>query len=275
MTETVQPPKTILSILSTHNLSIGFTTGIVAKDINFTVEAGEILVIAGPNGVGKSTLSKTIARLIEPLAGEIKIDSINIKQLRTQEFARKIAYVSQIPDAITPLTVSQLVTLGRNPHQKWWQWQGTKNDQRIVETVLESTALAELKNKSVDNLSGGERQRVYVAMALAQQPTFLILDEPTAFLDFKHQLELIDLLRNLSAQGIGIIMVLHDLNLTRRLASKVLLLQKNANAPGTVKALGATDKVLSASILQEVFDVTIGSATDATSGREFIFFDPL
>jgi len=262
-------------ILSTNKLAIGFASRMVAKDIDLAVEAGEILVIAGPNGVGKSTLSKTIARLIEPLAGEVKIDGVNIKQLGTQEFARKIAYVSQIPDAITPLTVEQLVTLGRNPHQKWWQWQGSENDLRIVEAVLAATALSELKDKSVENLSGGERQRVYVAMALAQQPSFLILDEPTAFLDFKHQLELVELLKSLSAQGIGIIMVLHDLNLTRRLASKVLLMQKNENAPGTVKALGATDKVLSTNILQEVFNVAIGSATDATSGREFIFFDPL
>jgi iron complex transport system ATP-binding protein len=265
-------PKTILS---TENLAIGFASGVVAKDIDLVVEAGEILVIAGPNGVGKSTLSKTIARLIEPLAGAVKIDGVSIKQLGTQEFARKVAYVSQIPDAITQLTVAQLVTLGRNPHQKWWQWQGSEKDQQIVETVLASTALSDLKDKLVDNLSGGERQRVYVAVALAQQPNFLILDEPTAFLDFKHQLELIDLLKSLSAQGIGIIMVLHDLNLTRRLASKVLLMQKNENAPGTIKALGATDKVLSANLLQEVFNVAFGSVTDATSGRDFIFFDPL
>ncbi|MDR3613885.1 MAG: ABC transporter ATP-binding protein [Candidatus Obscuribacterales bacterium] len=263
------------TMLSTHDLAIGFASGIVANDISLSVEAGEILVIAGPNGVGKSTLSKTIARLIEPLAGEVKIDGINIKQLSTQAFAQKVAYVSQIPDATSTLTVTQLVMLGRNPHQKWWQWQGSENDQRIVDSILTSTALSDLKDKSMDHLSGGERQRVYLAVALAQQPSFLILDEPTAFLDFKHQLELIDLLKRLSAQGIGIIMVLHDLNLTKRLASKVLLMQKNENAPGTIKALGAPDKVLSTNILQEVFNVTISSATDATSGREFIFFDSL
>jgi iron complex transport system ATP-binding protein len=272
MTASTQSQK---AVLSTHDLAIGFTSNVVAEGISLSVETGEILVIAGPNGVGKSTLSKTLARLLTPLAGEIKIDDINIKQMGTQELAQKIAYVSQIPDAITPLTVAQLVTLGRNPHQKWWQWQASENDRNVVETVLASTSLTQLQNKSVDILSGGERQRVYVAMALAQQPNFLILDEPTAFLDFKHQLELIELLKNLSSQGIGIIMVLHDLNLTKRLASKVLLMHKNENAPGTVKALGAVDKVLSANILQEVFNVTIGSATDATSGREFIFFDPL
>jgi iron complex transport system ATP-binding protein len=272
MTTSTQTQKVVLS---THDLAIGFTLDVVAKGISLSVETGEILVIAGPNGVGKSTLSKTLARLLDPIAGEVKIDGINIKEISTQGFAQKIAYVSQIPDAITPLTVTQLVTLGRNPHQRWWQWQASENDKTVVEAVLNSTSLSKLRNKSVDNLSGGERQRVYVAMALAQQPNFLILDEPTAFLDFKHQLELIELLKSLSAQGIGIIMVLHDLNLTRRLASKVLLMQKNENAPGTIKALGAVDKVLSANILQEVFNVTIGSATDATSGREFIFFDPL
>lgn len=263
------------STMSATNLAIGFDENIVAENIDLTVETGEILVVAGPNGVGKSTLSKTLAKLITPIKGEVQIDGVDIAKFSSQSFARKVAYVSQIQDGTTKLTVEQLVTLGRSPHQKWWQWESSVADQNIVKTILDSTALTGLKDRPAENLSGGERQRVYIAMAMAQQPSFLILDEPTAFLDFKHQLELTDLLKRLSTQGIGIIMILHDLNLTRRIASKVLLMQKNENAPGTVKALGAIDEVLTADVLREVFDVAFATAKDAASGREFMFFDSL
>jgi iron complex transport system ATP-binding protein len=242
---------------SAEALSVGWTEKTVAQNIDLTVSSGEILVIAGPNGAGKSTILKTLVNQIAPLAGTIKLNGADTSAITPRQFASEIAYVPQSLELGQDLTVEELVSLGRNPHQQWWSWRASAEDRRQVEDALKKTETEALKDRYISRLSGGEKQRAMIAMALAQQPVFMMLDEPTAHLDFRHQLELIDLLLNLAQQNIGIIVVLHDLNLIARLADRVLLLEKLDGSPSVIAASGATTDVLTAENLRRVYKVHV------------------
>jgi iron complex transport system ATP-binding protein len=261
--------------LTAENLSVGFDKQVVAKEIGLVLHPGEVVAIAGPNGVGKSTLVKTLARQIRPLSGRVKLGNIDIWQMPPSEFASKVAYVGQVADANVQLTVAEVVALGRNPHQNWWQWGESERDRQSIEHALDVTGLAKFKDKYVTNLSGGERQRAAIATALAQEPIFMILDEPTSFLDFRHQLELIELLQNLRNKKLSIVLVLHDLNLMKQLADRVLLLQSPDVGPSVVAGLGAAEKILDAELLKQVFGVSVHTAVEAETGKDVIFYEKI
>jgi len=218
------------------------------------VKSCAITVLCGPNGAGKSTLLKTLAGLLHPLSGSVLLNGKNIAAMSKQEMACALAYVPQFSDMRKSLSVEDWVSLGRNPHQKWWSWTKSPDDQRKIEDSLKATHVVALKDKLMNELSGGERQRVLIATALAQDPHFLLLDEPTAHLDFRHQLELCELLQSLRNSGLGILLVLHDLDLTARLADSVVLLEKNGSG-GRVVACGNTADVLSPENLRAVYGV--------------------
>ena len=222
-----------------------------------------ITVLCGPNGAGKSTLLKTIANQIPPLSGDILIDGVSLPQMKRIEAARRLAYVPQFAETRRSLTVSEWVALGRNPHQHWWSWRASAEDQAKVEDALRRTDCLNLRDKSIETLSGGERQRVLIATALAQEPSYMLLDEPTAHLDFRHQLELLDLFKSLKNEGLGILVVLHDLNLSARIADSVLMLKKEADAPGYVRAEGSVETVFSNAILKDVYGVEMEVLTNA------------
>ncbi len=261
--------------LVAENLSVGFENQIVAKEIALTLQPGEVLAIAGPNGAGKSTLVKTLARQTRPVSGRVKLGENDIWHMPPADFAAKVAYVGQFADANVQLTVLEVVSLGRNPHQNWWQWSESARDREAIDYALNVTGLEKLQNKYVSNLSGGERQRAAIATALAQEPLFMLLDEPTSFLDFKHQLELMELLKNLRLKKIGIVLVLHDLNLIKQLADRILLLQSVDSAPSIVAGLDQSDKILQAQLLEQVFGVTVKTATEAESGKQVIFYEKI
>lgn len=253
-------------ILKAINLSVGWDKFVVAQVDELTVNAGEIVVLAGPNGAGKSTAVKTIARHILPLGGTVTIDGADLFAIPQREFARQVAYVPQLIEAPKTMLVEDLVLLGRNPHQKWWSWEVSSTDKDAVEQALKETETLDLRGRAVTGLSGGERQRAVIAMALAQQTPFLILDEPTAHLDFKHQLQLLQLLTRLKSQGLGVLMVLHDLNLISRIADRLVLLQKPANQPSNVAATGTPAQVLTADVLKQVYEVSVAITRDASTG---------
>jgi iron complex transport system ATP-binding protein len=261
--------------LTAEGLSIGFDKQVVAKEISLVLYPGEVVAIAGPNGVGKSTLVKTLARQIRPLAGQVKLGNTDIWQMPPGEFASKVAYVGQVTDANVQLTVAEVVALGRNPHQSWWQWGESERDRQSIDHALDVTGLAKLKDKYVTNLSGGERQRAAIATALAQEPIFMILDEPTSFLDFRHQLELIELLQNLRNKKLSIVLVLHDLNLMKQLADRVLLLQSPDVGPSVVAGLGTAKHILDAELLKQVFGVSVHTAVEAETGKHVIFYEKI
>lgn len=220
------------------------------------LKRGSINVLCGPNGAGKSTLLKTIAGQIAPLGGKIFIGKSELKNKSVKEIAMELAFVPQFFECKRCLSVEEWVAMGRNPHQSWWSWTKSEKDREKIEEALKRTDCEKLRQSLVDALSGGERQRVLIAAALAQEPSYLLLDEPTAHLDFRHQLELLVLLKQLKEEGLGILLVLHDLNLTARIADQVVLLsKKNRNEPSTVQAAGAVQEVFTREILREVYSV--------------------
>lgn len=234
----------------------------ICKIDSLKIERGATTVLCGPNGVGKSTLLKTLAAQIIPLKGNITIDSTNTVDMDRRSIARKLAYVAQFTESRKNMTVEEYVFMGRNPHQDWWSWTQSKEDKEKVERALERTDCQDLRKNFLDNLSGGERQRVAIAAAIAQDPHYILMDEPTAHLDFHHQLELVELLKQLRAEKIGIMVALHDLNLAARAADQIILLKKSKGKESTVAAQGAVNEVFTAEILADVYDVEVRIVQD-------------
>lgn len=252
--------------LRAENLHVGWGKHAVAVLSELKVQPGEIVVLAGPNGVGKSTAVKTLARQVPPLSGRATIDGADVATMSSREFARLIAYVPQIIEPPRAMLVEEMVSLGRYPHQTWWSWESSPADKAAVESAMEATETSHLRERPVSLLSGGERQRVAIAIALAQQTPFVLLDEPTAHLDFKHQMQLLQLLSKLREDGLGMLVVLHDLNLISRIADRVVLLEKPSEAPSRIAASGTAHEVLTEEILRRVYEVTVAIHRDAQTG---------
>lgn len=242
------------SCLEARLLEVGFANRIVCRLDELKIKCGSIVVLCGPNGVGKSTLLKTIANQIPALSGDISINGRSIKEMSRREFAALLAYVPQFQETRRSLSVEEWVGLGRNPHQQWWSWQESSLDRQCIETAMQKTDVFSFRKTLVERLSGGERQRVLVATALAQEPSFLLLDEPTAHLDFRHQLELLELLVQLKQEGLAVLVVLHDLSLVSRIADQVVLLKKERDS-GILAASGKVADVLSRENLRQVYGV--------------------
>ncbi len=254
------------------NLSVGFDNRTVLENVSVQLLPNHVIAIAGPNGAGKSTLIKTMARQIKPISGSVQLNTTDIWSMRTQDFAGKVAYVPQDIESSTELTVEQMVMLGRNPHQRWWQWYGDSADTNAVNKALSNTEMEKLKHKPICQLSGGERQRAALATALAQEPQFMLLDEPTSHLDFKHQNELLALLKRLRTDGLGIMIVLHDLNVIARIADSVILIENSQNGESSsgcskVAATGTVQQALSIENLKRVFDVNVTAFDDPLTGE--------
>lgn len=223
----------------------------VVSDITLHVAAGEMVGLIGPNGAGKSTLFRLACGLLKPFTGAIHIQGDDVRTLAREEIARRIAVVPQDFSVQFAYTVRQIVELGRMPHLGAW---GTLSaaDRRSVDHALATTNTLALADHVFQELSGGERQRVMLALALAQDATIVLLDEPTAHLDIKHQIESLDLLRRLNAErGLTVIAILHDLNLAARYFDRLALLQH------TLVADGPPAHVLDAALLSRVYETNV------------------
>jgi len=198
----------------------------VVRDVSIGLRSGEMVALAGPNGSGKSTLLKLLTGVRRPSRGQALLDGQPIARLPMRLVARHIAVVSQHIDAALMFTVERLVMMGRTPHTGFLGFPG-HGDREAVESALQATELGPLANRRFGELSGGEQQRVMLAMALAQETRFLLLDEPTVHLDLHHQHELLELLRTLNAQrGIGVVAVMHDLNLAALYFDRLAVMQE-------------------------------------------------
>lgn len=215
--------------------------------LSFKLKPRKILGVVGPNGAGKSTLLRLLYRFYRPTTGKIKINGIDIWQLTSRQVACSIATVLQENSSDFSLTVREIVTLGRTPYSKWLINSNSESDKKIVQSSIDRLSLTKFENRHLNTLSGGERQRVMVARALAQEPDILILDEPTNHLDIRQQLEILNLLKNLS---ITVITSLHDLNMARSNCDEILLL-KDGHALG----FGNPNLILSESNISEAFRV--------------------
>lgn len=251
--------------LTAKNIVSGYDGNSIIKGMNLEIPSGKISVIIGGNACGKSTLLKTLARLIQPTKGEVCINDKQIGTMGTKRLAQILGLLPQSPLVPDGIAVSDLVARGRFPHQKFMG--GMKSqDYEAVEEALELMGITELANRSVDELSGGQRQRVWIAMALAQQTDILLLDEPTTYLDIAYQIEILDLLTELNLKRkTTIVMVLHDINLSARYADYIFALSK-----GNLVAKGTPSEVITESLIKEVFGLDCMVVKDPVSDSPFI-----
>ncbi|MBD8658616.1 ABC transporter ATP-binding protein [Frigoribacterium sp. CFBP 8754] len=247
--------------LDAEHLTLGYGELTVVDDLSLAVPPGRITAIVGANACGKSTLLRSMSRLLKPRSGQVVLDGREVHRTPARQLARTLGLLPQSPVAPEGITVADLVGRGRHPHQgllsRW-----SSDDDRAVAEALEATETTALADRSVDELSGGQRQRVWIAMALAQQTDVLLLDEPTTFLDVSHQVEVLDLLTDLNRRrGTTIVMVLHDLNLAARYADHLVAL-----AAGRVHAAGAPAEVLTEDCVRAVFGLDSRVVADPTTG---------
>ena len=243
--------------LYTDRLQISYGNRLIVKDMKIEIPDKKITTIIGSNGCGKSTLLKAITRIIPHQSGRIILDGESILKQDTKELAKKMAILPQSPESPAGLTVGEHVSYGRYPYQKGFG-RLTKKDLEVINWALEVTKTADFKHQPVNALSGGQRQRVWIAMALAQETDIIFLDEPTTYLDMAHQLEVLELLRQLNKeQGRTIVMVLHDINQAARFADYIIALKD-----GQIIKAGTSDEVIDCNVLKEVFQI------DAVIGRD-------
>lgn len=239
------------ALLESKHLFGGYSKQSIVKDVSLSLHKGEWLSLVGANGSGKSTLLRLFSRILTPQNGAVLLDGKAIHQQSAQSVARQLAILPQQQVVPSGLTVRQLVSLGRTPHQPWWQWDLSLEDREMVETAIAQTQLTEFSDRPVEQLSGGERQRAFLALTLAQDPQVLLLDEPTTFLDLHHQLELLELLKMLNHERqLSIVTVLHDINLAVRYSDRIAMLKK-----GEIVAIGTPDQAITPDNLRQVFDV--------------------
>ena len=221
--------------LAVESLSFSYGTLEVLRNIGFEAAPGTVTAILGPNGCGKSTLLRCLNGLLKPDAGRVLIDDIDLSLLSSRDIARRVGYVAQRNEAAR-LTAFDAVLLGRTPHLGFHVG---RHDLEITQAVIQSMGLNELSMRYIDQMSGGELQRVCIARALAQEPSFLLLDEPTSSLDLRNQYDILGTVRHLAVEhGVTVLLTMHDLNSTLRVADRVIFLRA-----GEVFADGNPDEV--------------------------------
>lgn len=235
-------------MLHIEQLSVRYEQKEVVHDFSFDVKKGEVLSIIGPNGSGKSTILKAIARMLPYSSGTITFDGKNIRTLSSKEIAKKMCILSQRNQVPSDITVRNLVTYGRYPHKKWFE-RLNDEDYAIIDWAIEKTQLIHYKDRPIAALSGGESQRVWIAMALAQKPQIVLLDEPTTYLDIAHQHEVLELIRELNREtGMTVVMVLHDLNQASSYSDRIVVVKDGHRAH-----IGTPDHVITESMIQSIY----------------------
>lgn len=251
-----------MNSIATENLVVAYDENLVVDNLDMQIPQRKITSIIGPNGCGKSTVLKAVGRILNPKGGMVYLNGDDIRKLSTKEVAQKMAILPQSPQSPAGLTVGELVAYGRFPHQKGFG-KLKPEDKKIIQWALEVTKLTEHEVTAVDNLSGGQRQRVWIAMALAQQTDFILLDEPTTYLDLAYQLEVLELLYRLNRdQGCTIIMVLHDLNLAARFSDYMIAIRC-----GHIISHGTPEGVMTPKVLKETFQIDAVIMKEPKTGR--------
>ncbi|EYT57998.1 ABC transporter [Dietzia sp. UCD-THP] len=259
-----------------RGLTLGYGTDPVIRDLDLDIPSGRTTVFIGANGCGKSTILRALGRQLTPLAGSIEVSGRDLAGVRAREHARAVAFLPQSPLVPEGLTVAELVARGRHPHRRWWG-PGDQDEPAVAE-ALALTGTAGFAHRRVDELSGGQRQRVWVALVLAQATPTLLLDEPCSFLDLAHQMDVLDLVRDLplpagyepepGTPGPGrrtVVAVLHELTLAARVADHLV-----AVAEGGVVAAGPPEQVINPETLRRVFDLEADIISDPLTGQPVV-----
>ncbi len=243
-----------------EHITAGYDNRVILHDISLDIPSNKISVMIGSNACGKSTLLKTLSRLIKPISGTITLDGAPLHNMPAKKFARTVGLLPQSPIVPEGISVTDLVGRGRFPHQSLFGgWR--RQDYEAVADAMDMMNITELANSNMDELSGGQRQRVWIAMALAQQTDILFLDEPTTYLDITYQIEILDLLTDLNRKhGTTIVMVLHDINLAARYADYLYALRD-----GRLIAEGEPSSVVTSDLIKTVFGLDCTVITDPVS----------
>ncbi|TCC43084.1 ABC transporter ATP-binding protein [Kribbella sindirgiensis] len=251
--------------LAADGLAVGYDQREIIHDLSVRIPTGKITVIVGANACGKSTLLKTLARLLKPSRGTVLLDGKSIQQIPTRDVATKLGLLPQSPTAPEGITVADLVGRGRYPRTRWIrQW--SRSDDEAVAEAMTSTDVLSIADRPIDELSGGQRQRVWIAMALAQETDILLLDEPTTFLDLTHQFEVLDLLVDLNrSEDRTIVLVLHDLNQACRFGDHLIAMKD-----GAIVAEGNPAQVITEEVVQDVFGLAVKVVPDPVAGTPMV-----
>lgn len=235
-------------MFAVDSISIKYEQKNAINNFSFSVNEGEVVSIIGPNGSGKSTLLKAIARRIPYHEGTVQFEGKNLKSMNAKQVARNMCMLSQKNEAPSDMTVIDLVSYGRYPHKKWFE-KLNNEDVDIIHWALERTNLTAYQDRRVVSLSGGESQRAWIAMALAQRPKVLLLDEPTTYLDISHQHEVLELVRELNRDmGMTVVMVLHDLNQASFYSDNIVVVQA-----GEKVMSGKPNQVMTQNMIRDVY----------------------
>lgn len=261
-----EAPRSAVALgeLAAEHITAGYPARTVIEDLSLTIPTGKFTVIIGPNACGKSTLLRTLGRMIRASAGTVILDGKGIHHYRSKEVARRIGLLPQSSSTPAAVTVADLVARGRYPHQKILnQW--SHDDDDAVRSALTEVGMLEHAATPVEELSGGQRQRVWIGMALAQQTPTLLLDEPTTFLDIAHQLDVLDLCAHLVKTGRTVVAVLHDLNTAARYADHIIAMKD-----GAIVAQGSPAEVVTPAVLRTVFNLAAVVVTDPEAGTPLV-----
>lgn len=244
-----------MNILCGHNISISFKEKHIINNLNLNIDKGKIITLIGPNGSGKTTLLRTLCRNLKPNNGTVYLNGNDIFKMKNKNVAKELAIMNQNHGNSGDITVKDLVKYGRFAHKKLF---GNKSDEdeKAVNWALKKTGMDKFSQRVVDTLSGGEKQRAWIAMALAQKPKILVLDEPTTFLDICYQIEILDLIYSLNRENhITIVMVLHDINQAAKYSDELVVIKN-----GQVYDKGNPLEIINETTMKEVFNVK-GSVT--------------
>ena len=253
-----------MSMIEVENLSFRYGRLEILRNLSFSVEPGRFLAIAGPNGAGKSTLLGLLCKSLKQNSGTIKVDSAKIKSYSTEQLARKVALVRQEFVPTFGFSVIETVMMARTPYFNQTGFE-TQADRDIVQDALEATETEQFASRQLGQISGGERQRVFIARAMAQDTPVLLLDEPTSFLDLRHQVQIYDLLKKMQLEkGKTIVAITHDINLAAQYCDEVLLL-----AGDTDYHTGVPEEVFTTERIESVFGIT-GFAGQLGTGKFFL-----
>lgn len=253
-------------MLETKDISFQHTSAFQLDSVNLHIKEGEIVSLIGPNGSGKSTLLRVISRLLTPNNGAVILDGEEIAKMRSQDVAKKLAMLPQMNDHQLDVTVRELVEFGRYPHKSAYG-RLTAEDDDIINWALKVTGLEHMEDRVLPSMSGGERQRAWIAMAIAQRPKVLLLDEPTTYLDISHQLDVMELVSELNEEfGMTVVMVLHDINQAAQYSDRLIVLKK-----GEICYDGIPQCVMCKEMFQTIFEIDAEIYRD--NGRAF--FTPI
>lgn len=245
--------------------SLGYERKIISRNLKLEIPRESFTVIIGPNACGKSTLLKSLARVLTPSAGSILLEGKALQRYRSKDLAQRLGLLPQTATAPDGIRVADLVSRGRYPyHSPLKQWSSSDDD--AVREAMRSTRILELAERTVDELSGGQRQRVWIALLLAQQTSFMLLDEPTTYLDIAHQYEVLDLLGRLNREGKTVVAVLHDLNQAARYASHLIVMKD-----GAVVTSGPPAEIITSTLVEEVFGLPCVVVPDPVTNMPAVF----